>query len=270
MTLPKVSVIMNCYNSDKYLKEAIDSVVAQTFRDWEIIFWDNQSTDRSAEIVKEFNDPRIKYFYAEQHTILGEARNLAISKACGEWITLLDCDDFWAETKLENQVTLANSNPKLGLVYCDMYICDQALKPIHKGSSIYKMRRGNIWLSLLSSRNFIPCPAVMMRRSAIDHVGGFNPNLKYCEEYELFLKIAQNFDADFVDQPLVKYRLHQKNTTGKGTIATTKEVIRTINAIFATIKEKNLTIYLKTYSRLSILYLKLLLQNLARLVALSH
>lgn len=267
---PQVSVIMNCYNSAAYLKEAIDSVIAQTFQDWEIIFWDNQSSDLSAEIVKKYNDPRIKYFYAEQHTILGEARNLAISKASGEWITLLDCDDFWVVNKLQNQMTLANSNPKLGIVYCDMHICDQALKPIRLGSSIYKMRRGNIWLNLLTSRNFIPCPAVMMRKSAIEQVGGFNPSLKYCEEYELFLKIAQTYEADFVDQPLVKYRLHQNNTTGKGTIATTKEVIKTINAIFATIKEKNLKMYLKTYVRVFILYLKLFAQNLSRLVAISN
>nr|MCH9813328.1 glycosyltransferase [Campylobacterota bacterium] len=74
---PLVSVVINCYNSDTYLKEAIESVFNQTYQNWEIIFWDNQSTDRSAEIIKSYNDNRIKYFYAPVHTPLGEARNLA-------------------------------------------------------------------------------------------------------------------------------------------------------------------------------------------------
>ena len=92
---PLVSVIMNCYNSDTYLGEAIDSVISQTYKNWEIIFWDNQSTDKSAEIVKSYDDERIKYFYAPSFTSLYEARNYAIEKANGEYIAFLDCDDKW-------------------------------------------------------------------------------------------------------------------------------------------------------------------------------
>ena len=80
---PLVSVIMNCYDGEKYLTEAIDSVLAQTYQNWEIVFWDNQSTDRSAEIIKSYTDPRVKYFYAPKHTWLYEERNYAIEKASG-------------------------------------------------------------------------------------------------------------------------------------------------------------------------------------------
>ena len=76
---PLVSVVMNCYNSDRYLKEAIDSVYAQTFLDWEIIFWDNASTDRSAEISKSYDD-KLLYFLGNQHVSLGAARNLAFEQ----------------------------------------------------------------------------------------------------------------------------------------------------------------------------------------------
>lgn len=79
MNNPLVSVIMNCYNSETYLKDAI----AQTYENWEIIFWDNQSIDKSPKIVKSYTDKRIKYFYAPEHTLLGEARNKAIEKADG-------------------------------------------------------------------------------------------------------------------------------------------------------------------------------------------
>ena len=97
---PLVSVIMNCYNGEKYLKEAIDSVCAQTYENWEIIFWDNQSADQSAKIFQSYNDPRLKYHYAPIHTFLYEARNNAIEKARGEFIAFLDVDDWWYSEKL--------------------------------------------------------------------------------------------------------------------------------------------------------------------------
>ena len=80
---PKISVVVNCYNGEKYLKEAIESVVAQTYPNWELILWDNQSTDRSKDVVEAFEDDRIKYFYAPQHTALGKARKRALTRAAG-------------------------------------------------------------------------------------------------------------------------------------------------------------------------------------------
>ena len=79
---PFVSVLMNCYNGEKYLQEAIDSVLAQTYKNWELIFWDNRSTDRSAEIFKSYNDHRLKYFLSHEHTDLGSgrAKHLSTSK----------------------------------------------------------------------------------------------------------------------------------------------------------------------------------------------
>jgi glycosyltransferase involved in cell wall biosynthesis len=96
---PLVSVIMNCYNSDRYLKEAIQSVIDQTYQNWEIVFWDNRSTDQSAIIVTSFNDSRIKYFLADEHTGLGKARNAALAKSTGEYVSFLDCDDIWFSDK---------------------------------------------------------------------------------------------------------------------------------------------------------------------------
>ena len=92
---PLVSVIINCFNGEKYLSEAINSVLLQTYKNWELIFWDNQSSDRSAEIALSYDDPRIKYFYASKHTLLYEARNQAIEKSKGEFIAFLDVDDWW-------------------------------------------------------------------------------------------------------------------------------------------------------------------------------
>ena len=101
---PLVSIIMNCYNSSLYLKEALDSVLNQTYNNWEIIFWDNQSSDKSAIIFKEYVDSRFKYFYAPTHTNLGEARKLAVQNSKGSWIAFLDCDDYWLLTKLAQHI----------------------------------------------------------------------------------------------------------------------------------------------------------------------
>ncbi len=229
---PFISVLMNCYNSDLYLREAIESVIAQTFTDWEIIFWDNQSTDNSAAIVKSFDDQRIRYFYAPQHTPLGEARNLALQHVRGEWIAILDCDDAWSSDKLAAQVALIKDGEGLGLVYSDMYFCDKNLLPFEKGSERYRMRRGDVFGWLLTSRNFVPCAAAVMKTAAVREVGGFNSYLRYCEEYDLFLRIGRKYSFDFIDRPLVRYRIHSGNTTGFGTVGTTREALAIVRNQF--------------------------------------
>ena len=105
MKNPLVSIIMNCYNSDKFLRESIESIYNQTYANWEIIFWDNASIDDSAKIAKSY-DERIKYYLASETTSLGEARNLALSNVSGEYVAFLDCDDLYLTDKLEKQVNL--------------------------------------------------------------------------------------------------------------------------------------------------------------------
>ena len=100
---PLVSIIVNCYNGDKYLSEALDSILDQTYQNWELIFWDNRSEDKSAEIFKRNKDKRFKYYYANEHTSLYKARNLAIEKSNGDFIAFLDTDDLWDKNKLQLQ-----------------------------------------------------------------------------------------------------------------------------------------------------------------------
>lgn len=102
--MPKVSVIMNCYNGERTLREAIDSVYAQSFTDWEIVLWDNASTDGTEGIARSYTDGRLRYFRAESNTTLGEARRRAMREARGEWVGFLDCDDWWFPHKLTRQL----------------------------------------------------------------------------------------------------------------------------------------------------------------------
>ena len=99
-----ISVIMNCHNGEKFLNESISSVINQSFSNWELIFFDNQSNDKSIQIAKSFADKRIKFFSSEKYLKLYEARNEAIKLSNGKYITFLDTDDFWEKNKLSMQL----------------------------------------------------------------------------------------------------------------------------------------------------------------------
>ena len=105
---PLVSIIMNCFNGEKYLIDSLKSVRDQNYKNWELIFWDNKSIDQSKYLFKKFKDKRFKYYYAKKFTNLYTARNLAIKKAKGEIITFLDVDDLWLPDKLLKQVKYLN------------------------------------------------------------------------------------------------------------------------------------------------------------------
>jgi glycosyltransferase involved in cell wall biosynthesis len=225
-----VSVIMNCLNGEKYLHEAIDSVFAQTYQDWEIIFWDNASTDASAEIAKSYGK-RVRYFRSEETYRLGKARNLAITEARGDYIALLDCDDLWLPEKLEQQVSLLDSDPVLGLVYSDSFVIDQHGNVLRKAFQRTRPPDGDPFMGLLTRPNFIPCLTVLMRRSVLEKVGGFNPGLKYCEDFDLFVRIASGHAIAYLDAPLARFRLHSNNMTGTGSPGTTEEAIEVIKKI---------------------------------------
>jgi len=151
-SVPTVSVIMNCYNGEQYLKEALDTIYAQTYQDWEIIFWDNASTDSSAEIARSYGD-KLKYFRGEKTVPLFAARNYALKEARGEFIAILDCDDLWLPTKLEEQVPLLEKDEKVGLVYSDAFLFNQKGKE-KRQFEITKPHRGNVFPELLCS-NFL-------------------------------------------------------------------------------------------------------------------
>ena len=206
---PKVSVIMNCHNCSKYLREALDSIYQQTFKDYEIVFWDNKSTDNSADIALSYGKP-LQYFRGEDFLPLGAARNLAIEKAKGEYIAFLDCDDVWLPENLEKLVRLLDSNAKLGLVYSDSYLFDE--KSLRKKTFFNNLRpyRGNVFNELILD-NFIPLLTVMVRKDILYRFGIFNPKYEINEEYDLWLKIAENYPVDFIEIPLAKYRIHDSN-----------------------------------------------------------
>jgi glycosyltransferase involved in cell wall biosynthesis len=207
----KVSVIMNCYNSDTYLKEAIDSIYAQTYTNWEIIFWDNQSTDNSAEIAQSYDD-KLNYYFSESHTTLGEGRNNALRRANGELIAFLDCDDRWVPNKLADQVAIFNVKPAVQLVYSNYHALEQNNR---RKKIVYKNENpsGNVFMSALEKYPVGILTAVI-RKSVLDTLTEwFDTKLSLAEDYDFFMRIILNHDVYYSHLPLATYRVHINNLT---------------------------------------------------------
>lgn len=204
-----VSIIMNCYNGEKYLREALDSVLAQTYSNWELIFWDNQSTDRSAEIFKSYDDPCLKYHYAPTHTRLYEARNYAIEKASGEFLAFLDVDDWWEPEKLALQVPLFEDE-QVGLVCSNYWIINES----RRTKSLFRKKRfPNGWVLNDFLDNYpVGLLTLMVRRSAFDGLnGGCNPAYHVIGDFDLVFRLAVDWKMACNQEPLAFYRLHGAN-----------------------------------------------------------
>ena len=205
-----VSIIMNCYNGEKYLREALDSIIDQTFKNWELIFWDNQSTDNSANIVLSYNDHRIKYFYSKTHTLLYEARNLAIEKSEGGYLAFLDVDDYWNSTKLEKQMLVFSKNSEVAIVYSNYYFKNE-IKNTFKEVNKKKLPEGMIVDELLR-KNLMCLLTVLLNRNYINEQEKvFDPRLHIMGDYDMAIKISAKWKVSCVQQPLATYRWHGGN-----------------------------------------------------------
>lgn len=201
---------MNCFNGEKYLKKALESVICQTYENWEVIFWDNKSTDKSAEIFKSYNDNRLRYFSSDSHTqILYKARNYALNKTKGNFIAFLDVDDWWLPYKLEKQIPLFK-NEEVGLVYGNLWLHFEKSKK----NKIYRKKKlptGLIVDNLLNDY-VIGSPTYVIRKELIDkHKYKFNENFHIIGDFDLNLRIAAKYKTDCIQDPVAFVRIHGKN-----------------------------------------------------------
>lgn len=209
---PLVSIIVNCYNSEQYLKETIGSILAQTYSNYEIIFWDNQSTDTTANIIKSYNDERIYYYYADKHTTLGEARNLAMEKVKGELLAFLDSDDVWLPDFLENAV-FALAKDEYSFYYSNYYnwINSKDLVLYNNNATSSPMHFGD----LLSSYRVGMSAAVVKTAIIMENQIMFDDHFQMIEDYDFFLKISHIKKCYYDSTPLMKYRTHAGSLTLK-------------------------------------------------------
>lgn len=218
---PFISVIINCFNGEKYLHHTLNSVLNQSFKDWELIFWDNRSNDRSSEIFNGYKDERFKYYLAPQHLNLAAAKELAIERAKGEWLALLDADDLWLENKLSMQVKLINEGGQnLGLVYGRMELIVEAEainSPMAKRALINqnygkqkKLPEGDVFNSLVLE-NYMPQPSLVIKKDVYFSVGGVDTSLRHAWDYDLTLRIANCYTVRALQDICCYYRIHGAN-----------------------------------------------------------
>ena len=207
---PLISVIMNCHNGDKYLKQSIESVLNQTYKNIELIFFDNQSSDNSRKIVKSYQDSRIKYYKSDKVLKLYEARNLAIKHASGNFIAFLDTDDFWLPTKLKKQILLFSNNKDLKMVYSNCFILKEKKQSIF---TKHNLPNGNITQQLLNHYQ-IPILTVLIKKNIFDEKL-FNNNYEIIGDFDFFLKLSLKNFINSINEPLAYYRIHDLNTSLK-------------------------------------------------------
>ena len=130
---------MTCHNGEAFLQEALDSVIKQTYSNWELIFYDNNSTDKSKAIINGYKDDRIKYFKSEKLLNLGTIRNLSLNNCKGEYICFLDTDDYWSKFKLEKQIDKFKTNQNIDIVYSNYF--EVRNKDITKKKKNYVQRK---------------------------------------------------------------------------------------------------------------------------------
>lgn len=210
---PRVSVVMAAYNYGQYIAQAIQSVVDQSYADWELIVVDDGSTDDTREVASRFlGDRRIRYHYQENRgQPSAENAGIALSKA--DYIAFLDADDLWLNTKLEKQIPRLEESPELGLIYSRRLMIDPRGRRLKANSN--PCFRGSV-LPALFQQNFICFSSSVVRRRAIEEAGGFNEEYRHANDYDLWLRLALKHQFDYVDEPLVCYRTGHPNLTSHG------------------------------------------------------
>lgn len=203
---PLVSILMNCYNGEKYVEKSIESVLKQTYDNFEIVFWDNNSTDKTAEIVKKFNDSRIKYYKGTENVVLGEARNLGISKCVGKFIAFLDSDDLWLPKKLELQIPQFD-DPKVGIVICNtiFFTDDYRVKLLRYSKPPVCGSIPNI----LVKNYHISFETVIVRAVLLQQYNiRFEKDYEIINDFDFILKLSCFTKISFVDETLAMWRMH--------------------------------------------------------------
>ena len=203
---PLVSVIMNCKNGENFINDSVGSLLQQSYKNWELIFWDNFSNDKSVKKIKSYNDERIKVYRSKKTITLGHARQNALKKCKGSYVSFLDVDDLWIKNKLKLQIKLFNSNKKLGLVFCNELFFSKNSQKI--GYKKKNLPTGKIYTQLLNNY-FISFSTVMVKMSVIKaNKINFSRLFNHISDFDFVMKLSRVTYIDLLYQVLVKTRIH--------------------------------------------------------------
>ena len=205
---PLISILVNCYNSEKFISECINSLLNQTYKNIEIIIWDNCSTDNTSKIINNFDDNRIRYYKSEVHTLLSKARILASEKINGEYVAIVDSDDLAYKNKIYEQFDYFSKNNNLSLLGTWMGVINDNGKLIDKYEPEFKkysLQSQLIWCNPLVHSS------IMYKRSVAVDLGWYSKKLTNFQDYGLTLKILSKYEIGMLNKNLGARRVHGLN-----------------------------------------------------------
>ena len=212
MDKPLISVVMPAYNCEKYIGQAVDSVIAQTYSNWELLILDDRSGDGTPRVIENLRekDTRIRTFQNETNLGAGNTRNRGVELARGKWIAFLDSDDMWAADKLEKQLELLAQEDKAVLLYTGSGFVDESGKPL---DFVLRVPR-RIDRKRLLRQNLVSCSSVLVRREyMLRHP--FPAQSDMHEDFAVWLQILREEEYAYaVDEPLLIYRLSPASKSG--------------------------------------------------------
>jgi len=213
---PFFSVVIPTYNRAHELRRAIQSVLEQSFSDFEILVMDDGSTDNTCEVVARFNDDRITYEWDQNFGGPARPRNRGIAKAQGQWICFLDADDWWAPSKL--RTCLQHISEAVDLLYHDLEIVRDRRPFIRRKKIKSSHVKQPVFMDLLMNGNAIGNSSVVVRRNLLEQIGGIDENVEMiaCEDYNAWLRIAQVTEAFlYIPKSLGYYAVHENGISQK-------------------------------------------------------
>jgi glycosyltransferase involved in cell wall biosynthesis len=251
---PKVSVIIPTYNYAHFLPEALNSVLDQTYKNFEVIIVDDGSTDNTKDVLKSFlNDQRIRYIYQE-NSGLPATRNRGIKESKGQFVAFLDSDDVWLPAKLEKQILLFDNDEEIVLVYCGAEFIDVDGERIPDPG--YKPIPGATYKDLLYVNWVIGSgSSVLIRKSVFGEAGFFDESLTGLDDIDMWIRILRNRKSDYVDEVQVKIRRHRSMEVANTVVIKKREKayfhhMQKYMELFPELKEEKKNAYYQTYRKL--------------------
>lgn len=205
---PRVSIIMNCFNGEKFLNQSLDSIIKQTYKNWELIFWDVSTSDKSKKILENYKEKRFKYFNSGTKKNLYHSRNEAIEVSNGEIISFLDCDDWWHPEKLEKQIKLFEDD-SVAMVYSGYYEFHQDKNKFKKITK-RKILSGYIQSKIIYDYH-IGILTTLIRKKVFNEINGYNNFFHICGDFEFNIRMSENNKVIGLKEHLAYYRIHNEN-----------------------------------------------------------
>ena len=215
---PLISIIVNCFNGERFLNECLNSILTQSYKNYEVIFWDNQSTDKSKLIFLNIKDNRFKYFSDNDHVTLYGARNKALRVTNGKYVTFLDVDDMWFPNKLEKQVKIMEKNSEIGFCYSGFKFLSQNSKKINSAYNNKNLKSGYICSHLLKNYN-VGIVTLMVNKSIVNkNKIKFDERFTIMGDLDFVLRLSRISMGIPVKFDLAIYRCHQQNLSRNTTL----------------------------------------------------